>query len=174
MREKRMELSNRHKTDPVKDVSLDIEILEIAYRFARIINHQQGFALMKSVSDANKWSLPLDEIARIWTNGCIIRSKFMVDAIEYFKTVDDLLDNPDITRSLSKNENDVAELLRIGLSNRVALPAFSSAWNYWVAMSAESLPANLIQAQRNYFGAHPYLRTDALSDQAFQTDWSGI
>ena len=154
------------------DAKIDLKALENAYRFARIINHQQGFALMRQASLAYHWELNLSEIARIWINGCIIKSDFMTGLIEVFKSHNDLLDHRPTLDTLKSHEADLSEILQQGISKRIALEAFGTAYNYWVAMTTKTLPANLIQAQRDYFGAHTYQRIDAPSSQFFHTNWS--
>ena len=96
----------------------------------------------------------------------------MIELISVFKEQDNILSYLPILNSLTNNEDDVSEILQYGLSNRLALDAFSSAYNYWISMTTENLPANLIQAQRDYFGAHTYQRTDEASDRFFHTNWS--
>ena len=170
-KEKRKELSKRSNKKTKSNTLPNIESLEKAYRFARIINHHQGFELMRQASDTYGWNLSLTDIARIWTNGCIIKSAFMTTSIAIFQAHDELLKHEGIFNLLRENEAAVSETLGYGLSNRVALPALWSAYNYWIAMTTETLPANLIQAQRDYFGAHTYQRIDAPSDQFFHTNW---
>lgn len=170
LKEKRMALSKtvgkRSKTEIP-----DIVNLEKAYRFARIINHHQGFQLMKEASAHYDWNLNLSEIARIWTNGCIIRSGFMEASIEMLKKHEDHLAYPELFEQLIDTEAAIRETIRQSLSNRVTVDTFWAAYNYWVSMTTENLPANLIQAQRDYFGAHTYQRKDADPSQFFHTNW---
>lgn len=170
-REKRADF--RHAGMP-STPPIDIDSLQHAYRVARIINHHQGFELMRCASEHYNWALPLSEIARIWTNGCIIRSAFMEEAIVRFKEKDQLLDHKDIMKFLYDNEALLSEVLKYGLDHRIALPAFSAAHHYWVGMTTKRLPANLIQAQRDYFGSHTYQRTDAKPDVFFHTNWNAL
>ena len=151
--------------------AIDIKALENAYRFARIINHHQGFEVMQNASNTYHWNLNLSEIARIWTNGCIIRSQFMEDSSVYLKTSKDLLSNRSLFKDLESSESAMAELLQIAIDNRIPLDTFYSAYNYWVSMTTERLPSNLIQAQRDYFGAHTYQRSDAPLSDYFHTNW---
>jgi 6-phosphogluconate dehydrogenase len=151
---------------------IEIHSLEKAYRLARIINHQQGFALMQQASTSYDWNLNLSEIARVWTNGCIIRSGLMTYLVDIFRMYDGIFAHKATLSTVSSCEPDLIKILQIGLSNRIALGAFSAAHNYWIAMTTGTLAANLIQAQRDYFGAHTYQRTDAASDQFFHTNWA--
>lgn len=170
-KEQREKLAKQVKSNTTIE-TIDIVALEKAYRFARLLNHQQGFALMQQVSLEYDWNLDLSEVARIWTNGCIIRSGLMTNLIDIFKIHDNMLDHEVTRNTLLSCEADMVNLLKTGLSNRIPLDTFGSAYNYWIAMTTDTLPANLIQAQRDYFGAHTYQRTDAASDQFFHTNWS--
>lgn len=170
-KEKRKQLSTQRLTVSVNLTDFDLKALEKAYHFARVINHHQGFDLIQVASKTFDWDLNLSEIARIWTNGCIIKSKFMVDCITYLSNCKTLLDDQDLITALSQEEEATLDIIKFGISNRVALNSFCSAYNYWIAMSTENLPANLIQAQRDYFGAHTYQRNDDLSLNNFHTIW---
>lgn len=156
---------------PDKTESPDLSLLRNAYHFSRIINHQQGFQLMEMASKTYGWKLKFSEIARIWSNGCIIKSDLMNVLHDCFKEESDLLDMPQMTDHLTKNEKAVKKVLAYGLERRVSLHCFSSAYYYWVDMTTNKLPANLIQAQRDFFGAHTYQRNDRSDDQFFHTKW---
>ncbi|MEE9362930.1 MAG: NADP-dependent phosphogluconate dehydrogenase [Cellulophaga sp.] len=168
---KRVNLSKKMRLTPQKNSRINIDELKAAYTFARIINHQQGFELMRQVSSSNNWNLLLSDISRIWTNGCIIKSELMVECIRYFQDYSNLFDCPEVIENLKNTEAAVKTILIYGLENRIPLELFSAAQLYWVAMTTERLPANMIQAQRDYFGAHTYQRIDALESQFFHTKW---
>ncbi len=168
---KRVQLSdNLEKHENIR-LQIDPKTLESTYRFARIINHHQGFEIMQKASEDYNWNLNISELARIWTNGCIIRSQLMVDTILYLKEAKDLLSNPMIFETLQNLESSIAEVLKVGISSRVPLNCLWSAYNYWVSMTTKRLPANLIQAQRDFFGAHTYQRLDAPLSDYFHTNW---
>lgn len=150
---------------------LSINDVKEAYRCARIINYQQGFAVIRQASESYNWNLSLSDLSRIWTNGCIIRSELMINCISYFKAYDDLFKHLEIFEVLKRGENAVKSVLIYGLNNRLPLPVFTEANTYWVSMTTERLSANMIQAQRDYFGAHTYQRIDALENQFFHTNW---
>jgi 6-phosphogluconate dehydrogenase len=152
--------------------ALNIKELEQAYRFARIINHHQGFELIEAASQQYNWNLNLAGIARIWTNGCIIRSKFMNESIDILQKYSSILDQGETMNWLCSNERVLVELISYGIEKRVATPVFSSAYHYWISMTTEKLPANLLQAQRDFFGAHTYQRIDYPDGQAVHTIWS--
>ena len=160
---------NAGQTEPTDTA---ISTLKNAYRAAQIINHHQGFEVIRQASIAYDWGLNLSEIARIWTNGCIIRSAFMKDCITIFSSEDQLLDSDQIYKAVSSYESDLGTIIKNGIDRRVPMPCFSNAYQYWVAMTTDRLPANLIQAQRDFFGAHTYQRIDQTEDQFFHTKWT--
>lgn len=170
---KRVELSKDISSN-FEDFEINLEELKSAYTFSRIINHQQGFELLKHGSVAFDWNLDLSEIARVWTNGCIIRSKFMEQSIDLLKNDQDYFDHKSIFKLLVNSESDVKSILEIGLRSRVNTSSFYSAYDYWVAITTERLPANLIQAQRDYFGAHTYQKIGYGYDKYFHTNWESI
>ena len=95
----------------------------------------------------------------------------MLNLVELFKTHSDIFDHESIVRSLVNNESSMAKIIQTGLELRIPFDGLSSAYNYWVGITTGKLSANLIQAQRDYFGAHTYQRTDAPEDQYFHTNW---
>ncbi len=170
-KDKRKQLSKNLKKAPKNEITVDVSVLENAYRFARIVNHHQGFELMKLASKEFNWDLNLSEIARIWTNGCIIRSQFIESSITVFKEYESYLDDDNILELLMTSEEAIKKSISYSLSNRIAFDTFWSAYNYWIGITTERLPANLIQAQRDYFGAHTYQKVNAPEDQFFHTKW---
>lgn len=166
----RLSLSKR-KVKPKQQTPLDVSALTKAYRFARIINHIQGFNLIENASKEYGWEYNPSEIARIWTQGCIIRSRFMEDLVLFFQTEKSLLNNTTILDLLHNNEAGAASLIHHAIDQKIALDCYSSAYNYWIAMCSKNLPANLIQAQRDFFGAHTYRRVDKPFEQSFHTQW---
>lgn len=150
--------------------SVDINTYASAYRAARILNHQQGFAVMTAASQLYKWELNFTEIARIWTNGCIIRSELMERCVAIFKNKEELLADNELFNLIKKDEAQLAELLQNGIAQRTATPAFTAAYHHWINLTTARLPANLIQAQRDFFGAHTYQRVDG-GEQFFHTEW---
>ncbi len=171
----RIENEAIHKIhEPRSTHDMDHEILKKAYEFARLINHQQGFELIQAASTAYKWELNLSEIARIWTNGCIIRSSLMEDLVPVLKTSKNILNDADILPNVIKSLEALTEVLHLGLQSRQATPCFSAAINYWYASTNGQSTANIIQAQRDFFGAHRYHRTDDNSETTYHTNWSNL
>ncbi len=171
-KERREYLASTLSETEVKRATLDVEILKNAYEFARLVNHQQGFQLMAQASSEFNWDLDFQSIARIWSNGCIIKSELMNELKAYFAKNDDLFMIQTIREALAKGEVSVVELLREGLNRRVSLPCFSSAYQFWIDSTTRNLPANLIQAQRDFFGAHTYQRTDDPEGESHHSNWN--
>ncbi len=170
-KDKREQLSSLIKKGVKTVDSPDVNSLKKAYRFARVINHYQGFELIRLASNTFNWYLNISEIARIWTNGCIIRSEFMEQSVEVFKNYESYLDESNLLKQLISTEKDITKSITYSLSHRIPFDTFWSAYNHWIAITTENLPANLIQAQRDYFGAHTYQRIDASENQFFHTNW---
>ncbi len=143
---------------------------------AKIVSYAQGYALMKTAADEYKWNLNYGGIAQMWRGGCIIRSAFLVNIKEAFDN------NPAITNLLLdpffKEKVDIAQkgwrnVVAASVSNGIPVPAISSALGYFDGYRCEKLPANLLQAQRDYFGAHTYERIDKPRGEFFHTNWTG-
>lgn len=152
-------------------VDFDVDALKNAYDAARRLNHLQGFELIRQAAKEYEWDINFSELARIWTNGCIIRSNLMEDLSHRFENVHSLLDDDSLIQGLNDQEDALSEVLHTFIEFRVAAPAFSSAWNYWIGLTTGNGPANLIQAQRDYFGAHTYQRVDDPNGASHHTIW---
>ena len=155
------------------NVKLDVdnnEILE-AYQFARLMNHYQGFKLILEASKRFEWNLNLTELSRIWTNGCIIRSALMVELVEIFKSTDNMLSHPDVIERLKTWRPSAKKVVSQCILNEIAIPCLSEAINYLNGFVLADSSANIIQAQRDYFGAHTYQRKDDDSNKFYHTEW---
>lgn len=153
-----------------------VALLEKALYAAKIISYAQGFSLMKAASDHYRWELNLGEIASIWRGGCIIRSAFLNDirtAYEENPALKNLMVAPFFRKELAEAVKGLREMVVLGIRNGIAMPAMSSALAYYDGYHTENLPANLLQAQRDYFGAHMYERTDRPEGEFFHHNWSG-
>ena len=170
-KKRRTELASQVPVSQEKESSPDLAALKEAYSFARLINHQQGFELLDAASKEYAWNLDFEVIARIWSNGCIIKSSLMNRLEGYFGQDTDLFSFAEIRDELSRQESSVGQLLDYGLRNRMALSSFSASYYYWINMTTDLLPANLIQAQRDFFGAHTYQRSDDPGGRSHHTDW---
>jgi 6-phosphogluconate dehydrogenase len=150
---------------------LIVDQIKHAYKATRLINHHIGFDTLQKASDGFNWNLPLPEIARIWTNGCIIRSTLMEELVDILSDQTLLLKNPSIIEQIRFYKNDFVFTVTESIKNNIAVPVFTSALNYFLSITTENSSANLIQAQRDYFGAHTYKRKDKNADEYFHTKW---
>jgi len=130
------------------------------YRGARIINHAIGFHLLREARSTNQWQAGLSDIARIWTKGCIIQSRLMVELVGILESDERVLLHDDIVGHLQSSTPDLKQLVADSLDAGYALPVFSAALNYYLGYTQGQSPANLIQAQRYHFGSHPFERID--------------
>ncbi|ERM83159.1 hypothetical protein P872_17585 [Rhodonellum psychrophilum GCM71 = DSM 17998] len=154
-----------------EDKNLLLESLKNAYALTRIINHEVGFSLMSKVSEDENWDLNLSEIARIWTNGCIIRSGLMEDLVFVFETDQAIFRNNKMVLKIRGLKKDLTSMIGLGLQHDFALPVMSAAANYLFGRITANSSANLLQAQRDYFGAHTYQIKGDPSGAYFHTDW---
>lgn len=169
-KEERIQASINFKN---KDSALDLNnqtILE-AYQFARIINHYQGFKLITEAGKAFNWHLNLSEIARIWTNGCIIRSDLMVELIPVLKEENTILKHTNIINQLKTFKPSINKVVANCILNELAVPCLIEAVNFLNVYATANSSANILQAQRDYFGAHTYQRTDDPSGEFYHTKW---
>ncbi|PIB34321.1 hypothetical protein BFP72_02205 [Reichenbachiella sp. 5M10] len=159
--------------DDVDRTSL-VESLRHAYASARVVNHAIGFEMIRRTSDQYAWQINLSELARIWTNGCIIRSGLMEDLVSAFEKFPDthLLLIDTYVELLKAKRQGLSSTVAKGIEAGLSLPVFSASVNYLNGFTAEQSSANIIQAQRDYFGAHTYRRKDKSLDQIFHTDWT--
>jgi len=153
-----------------------IEDIRLALYASKIVSYTQGYMLMRAAAKEYKWNLNYGGIALMWRGGCIIRSRFLGKIKEAFdknpKLTNLLLDKffkGEIKRAQRSWRNVVAMAAKKG----IPVPAFSTALAFYDAYRAERLPANLLQAQRDYFGAHTYERIDQPRGQFFHTNWTG-
>lgn len=162
----------QHQIKPAQeDQEQFISALRNACQAARIVNHAIGFNLMQEVSEQLNWNLDFSEIARIWTNGCIIRSELMEELVNTFKSENRLLRHSSIAKDMKTWQPDFAYVVAQGLQHGFALPVLSAAFNYYLGYITADSPANLIQAQRDYFGAHTYQRKDKEPGTYFHSNW---
>ena len=143
---------------------------------AKIISYAQGFRLMREASKEYGLSLNYGEIALMWRGGCIIRSQFLNDIKQAYDTnpeLENLLLADFFVDAMSKADAGWRKAVILGIELGLPTPAFSSALAYYDGYRSERLPANLLQAQRDYFGAHTYERIDQPRGKFFHTDWTG-
>lgn len=143
---------------------------------AKLISYAQGFELMRRAAGTFEWTLNYGGIALIWRGGCIIRSVFLGKIKEAFDNnpaLSNLLLDPYFKKTLEKLIPAWRRVVSSAVLNGIPVPALSSALGYFDGYTSEYLPANLLQAQRDYFGAHTYERNDTPRGQFFHTNWTG-
>ena len=164
------------KKPDVGDRAAFIEDVRRALYCSKIVSYTQGYMLLRAAGQENKWNLNMGGIALMWRGGCIIRSQFLGDIKKAFDT------NPSLTNLLLDNffssaVNQYQASWRKAIVHAVELgvptPAFSTALNFFDGYRTARLPQNLLQAQRDFFGAHTYERIDQPRGQFFHTNWTG-
>ena len=153
-----------------------IEDLRLALLASKIVSYAQGYALMRSASEDYKWNLNYGGIALMWRGGCIIRSVFLgkiKDAFDKNPDITNILLDPYFTQKVMEAQEGWRNVVTRALNAGIPVPAFTSALCYFDAYRTKRLPANLLQAQRDYFGAHTYERIDKPRGEFFHTNWTG-
>ncbi|WP_042221468.1 NADP-dependent phosphogluconate dehydrogenase [Oceanobacillus manasiensis] len=149
-----------------------IEAIRKALYMSKICSYAQGFAQMRSQSDENGWDLNYGDIAMIWRGGCIIRAHFLQkikEAYDRDAELKNLLLDPYFKEIVEGYQSALREVVAVAIKNGIAVPTLSSAVAYYDSYRSEDLPANLIQAQRDYFGAHTFERKD--KEGVFHHSW---
>lgn len=143
---------------------------------SKIVSYAQGYALMKAAAVEYGWNLNYGGIALMWRGGCIIRSAFLGKIKEAYDNdpgITNLLLDPFFRDKVLKAQNGWRNVVSAAVVNGIPVPSISSALGYFDGYRCEKLPANLLQAQRDYFGAHTYERTDRPRGEFFHTNWTG-
>jgi 6-phosphogluconate dehydrogenase len=143
---------------------------------SKIVSYAQGYALMRTVSETNNWDLDFGNIALIWRGGCIIRSIFLGDiksAFDRNSELTNLMLDDYFKHKLHENAHSWRTVCMAAIGAGIPVPAMASALSYFDGYRCEKLPANLLQAQRDYFGAHMYERADSPRGEFFHTNWTG-
>ncbi|MFB9770625.1 NADP-dependent phosphogluconate dehydrogenase [Lactiplantibacillus modestisalitolerans] len=149
-----------------------VEKIRQALYFSKIMSYAQGFEQLRFASKHYDWDLKFGELAQIWRAGCIIRAQFLqniTDAFDKQPDLDNLLMDDYFADIAAKYQQSTRDVLSLAVQAGVPMPAFSAALSYYDSYRAEVLPANLLQAQRDYFGAHTYERTDR--EGSFHYSW---
>jgi 6-phosphogluconate dehydrogenase len=148
--------------------------IESALYASKIISYAQGFRLMRAASDEYGWGLDLGTIASIWRAGCIIRAVFLEDITAAFQRdplLPDMIEDGFFSEALKDAEPSWRGTVARAAGAGIPVPAYSSALSYFDGMRSERLPANLIQAQRDFFGAHTFERVDQPRGEFFHHNW---
>ncbi|WPC79048.1 NADP-dependent phosphogluconate dehydrogenase [Bacillus halotolerans] len=176
MKDERVKASNLLSGPEVKPVTENreelIEAVRKALFMSKICSYAQGFAQMKAASEEYNWDLNYGEIAMIFRGGCIIRAAFLQkikEAYDRDPELDNLLLDSHFKNIAESYQGALRQVISLAVAQGVPVPSFSSALAYYDSYRTAVLPANLIQAQRDYFGAHTYERTD--KDGVFHTEW---
>ncbi len=179
IKDERIEASKKLKGPEVNfngDRKAFVNNIEDALYAAKIMSYAQGFMMMKQAATEYKWNLNYGDIALMWRGGCIIRSLFLGDIKEAFRK------NPNLKNLLLDNffvdaiqlaQNGWRDVVATGAKLGIPLPCISTALAFYDGYRSSDLPANLLQAQRDFFGAHTYERIDQPKGQYFHTNWTG-
>lgn len=161
---------------PVLEMRVDVDEIRQALYAAKIISYAQGFSLLRRASVRYGWGLNYASIALVWRKGCIIRSAFLRKITEAYRKnpeLENLLFDDFFIEKIQASVPAWRKAVSEGVLNGIALPAMSSALGYFDGLRTRHSAANLIQAQRDYFGAHTYERVDREQGRFFHTNWTG-
>jgi 6-phosphogluconate dehydrogenase len=143
---------------------------------SKIVSYAQGYQMMQAAAVEYKWDLSYGGIALLWRGGCIIRSKFLgkiKEAYDKDPKLSNLLLAPFFQQKIDEAQEGWRRVVATAVANGIWIPAHSTALTYFDGFRTARLPANLLQAQRDYFGAHQYERVDQPRGQFFHTNWTG-
>nr|WP_319397737.1 decarboxylating NADP(+)-dependent phosphogluconate dehydrogenase [uncultured Carboxylicivirga sp.] len=153
-----------------------IDDLRDALFASKIVSYAQGYALMRAAAEEYNWELNYGGIALMWRGGCIIRSAFLgkiKEAYDKNNNLPNLLLDPYFKEKVEKAQAGWRRVAATALTNGIPAPTLTTALNYFDGYRCDRLPANLLQAQRDYFGAHTYERIDKPRGEFFHTNWTG-
>ncbi|HRE52469.1 MAG TPA: decarboxylating NADP(+)-dependent phosphogluconate dehydrogenase [Flavitalea sp.] len=153
-----------------------IDQLRDALYAAKVISYAQGYQMMRAAAKEFGWELNYGNIALMWRGGCIIRSRFLGNIKEAFDKnpeLTNLLLDPYFSEKIQASQDGLRKVVATAALNGIPVPCLSAGINYYDGYRSERLPANLLQAQRDYFGAHTYERVDKPRGQFFHTNWTG-
>ena len=179
IKEERVEASKILRGPALKftgDKAAFLQDLELALYASKIVSYAQGFTLLREGAREFSWKLNYGSIALMWRGGCIIRSAFLGKIKEAFDSnpgLTNLLLDPFFKDKIETSQLAWRRVIAAAVSNGIWVPAFSTALNYFDGYRNARLPANLLQAQRDYFGAHQYERVDRPRGEFFHTNWTG-
>jgi 6-phosphogluconate dehydrogenase len=160
------------KHTSTSEQSIFIALVEEALYAAIVITYAQGFAMLKASSDFYKYGTDMKTVATIWRGGCIIRAAILENIMEAYETepaLKNIMQANQISLEIKGTQKSLRKIVQLGIHVGIPLPSFAASLNYFDAYRSAWLPANLIQAQRDFFGAHTYERID--KDGVFHTQW---
>ncbi len=152
-----------------------VEAVHDALYASKIVSYAQGFMLIAAAADEHGWDLDLGRIAQLWRSGCIIRARFLDDIIAAFRRdprLPSLLLDEFFAAALARSQDGWRRVVSAAVAGGIPAPAYAAALAFYDAYRSRRLPANLIQAQRDYFGAHTYERVDRPRGSFFHTRWT--
>jgi 6-phosphogluconate dehydrogenase len=179
MKDERVEASKSLRGPAAKfsgDRQAFVNDLEKALYASKIVSYAQGFSLMRAAAEEFHWDLDFGGISQLWRAGCIIRSAFLgkiKDAFDKTPKLSNLLLDPFFKNKIESSQESWRRVVATGVTFGVWTPAFSAALAYYDGYRNARLPANLLQAQRDFFGAHQYERVDKPRGEFFHTNWTG-
>ncbi|NGX31352.1 MAG: 6-phosphogluconate dehydrogenase, decarboxylating [Chlamydiae bacterium] len=188
LREQREKLSEAFKTtqtsaEKAEEIELEaegkaeaIDNVRDALFSAKIISYTQGFMLIHKASETFNWNIDKANVARLWRGGCIIRSTLLENISEAFSKkphLDNLLLDEFFSQNMEENEEGLRDSITLGMVHKIPMPAMMSALSFFDAICRMHLQTNLVQAQRDFFGAHTYERIDKPRGEFFHTNWTG-
>ena len=177
LKDQRVEAS-KQLNGPVVNFSSDKEQvlndLHDALYASKIVSYAQGYTLLTNAAKQFNWNLNYGGIALMWRGGCIIRSVFLTKINDAYKNnpeINNLLLDPFFKNVINNSQKGWRQIITVAITNGIPIPAMTSSLSYFDGYKSEKLPANLLQAQRDYFGAHTYERLDGNKGEFFHTDW---
>ena len=164
-------LSKTFKGKP-NSTSLSLSALKVSYDLSRIINHHQGFEMIREAAIKNNWKIKLATIASLWSEGCIIKSRLMDTLVDVLKANDTLLNAAAFIESFNNGIASWEISITTAIQKRIPFSCHNAAWNYFLAITQENSNANIIQAQRDFFGAHGFERKDKKHHKKYHGPWA--
>ena len=142
-----------------------------SYDLSRWINHHQGFEMLTLAAKKYNWEINLCEVASVWTEGSIIKSDLIEFCITLFENKKSLMLSDEFKKLLELGKDNWKETLKLAIESEIPILCMQGAWSYFTALKTEKSTANIIEAQRDYFGAHGFLRIDSESDKLQHGPW---
>ena len=164
-------LSKTFKGKPTS-TSLSLSALKVSYDLSRIINHHQGFEMIREAAIKNNWKIKLATIASLWSEGCIIKSRLMDTLVDVLKSNDSLLNAAAFMEFFNNGIASWEISITTAIQKRIPFSCHNAAWNYFLAITQENSNANIIQAQRDFFGAHGFERKDKKHHKKYHGPWA--
>ena len=177
LKEERVEASKILKGPVIKhetDKKAIIDAIKNALYCSKICAYAQGFQLIDKAQVAYNWKLNFGELAQIWRGGCIIRARFLQKITEAYalnSRLKNLMLDPYFTKAMNDGQAGWRKVIALAVTNGIPAQGFSAAMAYYDGYRSADLPANLLQGQRDYFGAHTYERKDQPRGQFYHLDW---